>query len=152
MLKKIITLFGFTLLSLQLFAIDQVYTGYFSSLAISGYDTVAYFSEGKPVEGKKEFETEYNGATWRFSNQANLNAFKAEPKKYAPQYGGYCSWKMGVDGGTASSDPKFWSINDGKLYLNYDKDIYDKWREDPEGFITKANDYWKSKHGFNSLN
>lgn len=33
-------------------AADAVYTGYFSSKAVSGYDVVAYFTESKPVKGK----------------------------------------------------------------------------------------------------
>ncbi len=70
---------------------EPVYTGIFSSLAVSGYDPVAYFVEGRPVEGRKAFEFEWNGATWRFANANNLAAFKADPEKFAPQYGGYCA-------------------------------------------------------------
>jgi len=58
-------------------------------LAVKGYDPVAYFTLNKPVEGKKEFEYKWHGATWRFANENHLNRFKADPEKYAPQYGGY---------------------------------------------------------------
>ena len=58
-------------------------------LAIKGYDPVAYFTLGKPVEGKSEFEYNWEGAKWRFSNSEHLNLFSANPEKYAPQYGGY---------------------------------------------------------------
>lgn len=58
-------------------------------LAIKGYDPVAYFRLGKPVEGKKEFEYKWQDAKWRFSNAEHLNLFKSDPGKYAPQYGGY---------------------------------------------------------------
>lgn len=58
-------------------------------LAVKGYDVVAYFSLGQPVKGEKAFSYQWEGATWRFSNQAHLSAFKADPLKYAPQYGGY---------------------------------------------------------------
>lgn len=58
-------------------------------VAIKGYDTVAYFTEGKPVKGDKQFETEWKGAKWRFANARHLALFKADPDAYAPQYGGY---------------------------------------------------------------
>ena len=66
---------------------EPVYTGTFSSLAVRGYDAVAYFVEGRPVEGRKGFEFEWNGATWRFVDAKNLAAFAADPEKFAPQYG-----------------------------------------------------------------
>lgn len=58
-------------------------------LAIKGYDPVAYFTQGKPVEGKKEFEYKWQDAKWRFASEEHLNLFKSDPEKYAPQYGGY---------------------------------------------------------------
>lgn len=58
-------------------------------VAIKGYDTVAYFTLGEPTEGSPEFEYEWKGAKWRFANAADLEMFKADPERYAPQYGGY---------------------------------------------------------------
>jgi YHS domain-containing protein len=58
-------------------------------LAVKGYDVVAYFTLGKPTEGDSAFSTEWQAATWRFANARHLEAFKAAPEKYAPQYGGY---------------------------------------------------------------
>jgi YHS domain-containing protein len=58
-------------------------------LAIKGYDPVAYFTLGEPVEGRKEFEYKWQDARWRFANEDHLNLFKSDPEKYAPQYGGY---------------------------------------------------------------
>lgn len=126
---------------------DAIYTGVFSSKAVSGYDTVAYFTEGKPVKGSKKFKTKYMGAEWRFSSQENLDTFLTDPQKYAPQYGGYCAWAMGgAENGTrgfkASGDPEVWQIVDGKLYLNYDEDIYGKWTKDIPGFIEKADRFY----------
>jgi YHS domain-containing protein len=120
---------------------DPVYTGLFSDLAVSGYDPVAYFTDGKPVEGRGDFEYEWNGATWRFASQSNLAAFEAEPEAYAPQYGGYCAWAVS-QGYTASSDPDAWRIVDGKLYLNYSKSVQEKWQQDIPGNIAKADRNW----------
>ena len=58
-------------------------------IAIKGYDTVAYFTMGKPVKGSTEYVHEWNGAKWLFSNWAHLDMFMVNPEKYAPQYGGY---------------------------------------------------------------
>ncbi len=124
-------------------ASDPVYTGIFSDLAVSGYDAVAYFREGRPVEGSADFETEYEGATWRFASQENLDAFVADPAAYAPQYGGYCAWAVS-QGYTASGDPDYWKIVDGKLYLNYDADVQATWEEDIPGHIRSADGNWPS--------
>lgn len=120
---------------------NEIYTGIFSSLAVGGYDTVAYFKQGKPVLGKAEFTTEHKGTTWRFASKENLDAFKAQPTAYAPQYGGYCSWAI-AQNYTASGDPLIWKIVDGRLYLNYDRDVQAKWEKDIPGFIASANKNW----------
>ena len=120
---------------------DPIYTGRFNDVAISGYDPVAYFSAGKPVEGKSAYEYKWNGATWRFSSQMNLDAFKAKPEAYAPQYGGYCAWAVS-QGYTASTVPDAWKIVDGKLYLNYSKGVQERWQKDIPGNIAKGDANW----------
>jgi YHS domain-containing protein len=119
-----------------------VYTGRFSNTALQGYDPVAYFTDGQPVKGSKEFSTEYNGATFQFASAANRDAFLADPAAYAPQYGGYCAWAM-ADGKYAKGDAKYWKIVDGKLYLNYNAGIQKKWNADIPGFIEKADTQWQ---------
>ena len=119
-----------------------VYTGRFSNTALQGYDPVAYFTDGQPVKGSKEFSTEYNGATFQFASAANRDAFLADPSAYAPQYGGYCAWAM-ADGKYAKGDAKHWKIVDGKLYLNYNSGIQKKWNADIPGFIDKADTRWR---------
>ena len=120
---------------------DPVYTPTFSRLAVGGYDPVAYFTEGKPVEGRSDYELEWNGATWRFSSAENLSAFKADPEAYAPRYGGYCAWAVS-QGYTASADPTAWRVVDNKLYLNYSHDIQRRWEQDIPGNIVKADANW----------
>lgn len=129
------------LMSGQVNASDEIYTGFFNDLALSGYDTVAYFSEGKPVKGKAKYSYQYKAAEWRFSSQQNLDKFKAMPETYAPQYGGHCAWALARNA-TASGDPLYWSLEQGKLYLNYDADIKAKWEKDRAGFIKKADQNW----------
>lgn len=106
--------------------------------AIRGYDSVAYFTENKPVKGKEEFSTDWNGAKWLFASKENLNLFKANPEKYAPQYGGYCAYGVAVDNLVSIEPDKFTIIN-GKLYLNYDADVQSTWRKSPDKYISDAN-------------
>ena len=132
---------AFLLLSAPVAAKDPVYTGTLSDLAVSGYDPVAYFTEGKPVEGSAAFEHKWKGATWRFANAKNLEAFKADPEAYAPQYGGYCAWAVS-QGYTASADPSAWRIVGKKLYLNYNREVQQNWEKDAAGNIVKADGNW----------
>jgi len=60
-----------------------------SGIAIKGTDTVAYFTENRPVKGNPDISYEWKGATWLFSSEQNREIFKNNPEKYAPQYGGY---------------------------------------------------------------
>ncbi len=137
-----VVLFALTaLFSSQSFAQSPVYTAFFSDTAVSGYDTVAYFTQNKPVKGDSSYSTQYKGANWHFSNTANLEMFKADPEKYAPQYGGYCAWAV-ANNNTAKGDPLQWAIHQGKLYLNYDADIRKKWFSDKDALIIKADNNW----------
>ena len=114
-----------------------------SGLALKGYDPVAYFTEGKPVQGKPEFMARHEGATYRFASAANRDAFLAGPAKYAPQYGGYCAYGM-ASGYKAPIEPDAWTIVDGKLYLNYNRSVRGRWSSDIPGFIRKADANWPS--------
>lgn len=114
-----------------------------SRLAIKGYDPVAYFVEGRPVQGDALFESEYAGAKYRFASAANRDRFTQEPQKYAPQYGGYCAYAVSRNY-TADTDPLAWRIVNGKLYLNYNRKAQQKWEEDVPGNITKGDTNWPS--------
>jgi len=108
-----------------------------TGVAINGYDSVAYFTEKKPVKGSDAHSFSWNGSSWKFASQANLDLFKSEPAKYAPQYGGYCAYGV-AQGNLVSVEPEQFTIIDGKLYLNYDADIQKKWKKDPLGFNKTA--------------
>ena len=109
--------------------------------AIRGFDPVAYFTESKPVEGKKAFSHEWKGATWYFASERNRDLFRADPEKYAPRYGGYCAYAVSR-GYTASIVPEAWKIVDGKLYLNYSKGVQRAWEQDIPGNIASADKNW----------
>ncbi len=142
-MQKIIKLLFITtlLFSFNSFAKAPIYTRFFSSDAVSGYDTVAYFTQSKAVKGQKKYQYKYKDENWYFSTEENLTLFKAEPSKYEPQYGGYCAYAVAKNT-TTSSDPELWTIVDGKLYLNYDAEVKQIWLKDQALYIQKANENW----------
>ncbi|WP_080055795.1 YHS domain-containing (seleno)protein [Spirosoma aerolatum] len=109
--------------------------------ALRGYDPVAYFIDGKPVPGDSTISYAYQGATWYFASAKNRDMFKADPEKYAPQYGGYCAYGTS-QGHKAPTEPDAWTIDNGKLYFNYNKKVQTLWNKDRAGHIQKADTNW----------
>ncbi len=120
-----------------------VYTGVLSRVAVGGYDPVAYFTDGRPVRGSADFRFTHQGFEYRFASAEHLAAFRTNPARYVPQYGGYCAWAVS-QGYTASGNPNNWRIVDGKLYLNYNDEIQGRWEQDIPGHISRANGNWPS--------
>jgi YHS domain-containing protein len=118
------------------------------TVAIKGYDTVAYFKAGKALKGNESFTSPWHGMTWYFSTKENKNLFAASPEKYAPQYDGWCAWAL-TESRKAVTDPEVWKIVDGKLYLNCSKTAYEKWSKDIPGNIKKADATWLKLGGKN---
>ena len=118
-----------------------VNTGYFGDVAIKGYDTVAYFTENKAVEGTPQYSTRWLGAEWHFASAEHRDLFKADPVKYAPQYGGHCADGVSFGTITTNIDPKAWRIIEGKLYLNYDPGAADGFEKKPSK-VVDSKKYW----------
>lgn len=91
-----------------------------------GYDVVSYFTNNKPLEGQKKFQTAYDGAKFKFASQENLNLFKENPTKYIPQYGGYCAYAVAAKKTKMYIDAEAYEVRDGKLYLFYSSWISSK--------------------------
>jgi enamine deaminase RidA (YjgF/YER057c/UK114 family) len=114
-------------------------------LSISGYDPVAYFTDGKAVQGKPEFEYVWRKLRWRFASGEHRDLFIKEPRRYAPQYDGYCAMGVALDGAAHKDtvDPEAWAIVDGKLYLVHTNYFLEKWREQARENIKRADADWK---------
>ena len=93
--------------------------------------------------GKRAFSHKWKGATWYFASGKNRDLFRAEPEKYAPQYGGYCAYAVS-QGYIASIVPEAWKIVDGKLYLNFSLGVQQTWEQDIPGYIKSADQKWPS--------
>ncbi|CAM1352444.1 YHS domain-containing (seleno)protein [Tenacibaculum crassostreae] len=116
-----------------------------------GYDVVSYFNNDKPLEGKKKFQTTYDGAKFKFDSQENLNLFKENPIKYIPQYGGYCAYAVAAKKTKMYIDAEAYEVRDGKLYLFYSSWIsskLDDWKNgDTKKLQAQGDANWKElKH------
>jgi len=109
--------------------------------SIDRYDPVAYFNEGRPLRGKREFNAEYQGAKYAFSSDGNRERFLRDPDKYVPQYGGYCAWAASQNT-VAGIDPDQFTIVSGKLYLNYNEEVKDMWLVDTTKHIADGDKNW----------
>ena len=112
-----------------------------AGLALKGYDAIAYFTAGKPVQGSTAHEYQWAGATWRFASAENRERFAQDPEAYAPQFGGYCAWAVSRNY-TADIDPQAFDIVNGKLYLNYSKLVQLRWKVQRDQNIRKAEQNW----------
>ena len=113
-----------------------------SSVAIEGYDSVAYFTMSRPVEGKGEFKHVWRDAEWRFSSAEHRDMFAGDPERYAPRYGGYCAFGMAM-GYVVRIDPEAWVIVEDKLYLNYDEGFAEDFENNAPKEIARADENWE---------
>jgi tetratricopeptide (TPR) repeat protein len=116
-----------------------------SGLALSGYDAVSFTQGTRPVAGKPGIFALWDGALWLFKSTANRDLFLGDPQRYAPQYGGFAAMDI-LDGEIAGSDPTFFVVVDGKLFLfDSDSDAID-WRERPAELVAAANAKWSGMY------
>ncbi len=116
-----------------------------NKVAIQGYDPVTYF-KGKPLKGKKEISTNFEGVIYNFSSVANRDTFLKKPSIYEPQFGGWCAYAMGSSGDKVEIDPETFKILDGKLYLFYNayfNNTLKSWNKDEVSLKKKAEMNWK---------
>ena len=111
--------------------------------AVGGYDVVAYHTQNGPALGSADFTAVYQGVEWRFASAANRELFAADPAKYAPAYGGWCS-AGASKGKKVPTQPELFAIVDGQLYLNSSPAAHDGlFLKDTAGVIAKGEGTWK---------
>lgn len=113
-------------------------------LALHGYDPVAFFSApAAPTPGSAEYAAVHEGATYYFSSRKNLERFEADPTRFAPAFGGFCAYGVSV-GKKFDGDPRYWTVSGGRLYLNLNREIAQKFQQDVPGAIAKAEKQWRT--------
>ncbi len=115
-----------------------------AELALDGYCPVCYIEAGKAVKGEKSFAADHAGKTYYFVSDETKALFVANPAKYLPVYDGWCAYGMAF-GKKFESDPRVFTVVNGKIYLNKNKKIGKKFNKDKSGFIAKADAAWKSE-------
>ena len=151
-MRKIVTALA-TLLLVAGGALAQTFVNTVGSddgVAIAGYDVVAFFTQKKAVGGNPAFVHEHLGAKWQFSSAETLNAFRADPDKYMPAWGGQCAWCVSENCVSTKKLSGDIELIDGKLYLfaygtrarNSAKDdfMYGKWSKVQR--IRDGEKYW----------
>lgn len=133
------------IVSLQLVAQTDYYSK--KGVVIGGYDVTSYF-DNAPVKGMKEYASSYEGATFYFASKGNKQKFEVNPKKFIPQYGGYCAYAIGLKNEKVKIDPETYEIRDGKLYMFYNSwgvNTLNLWnKEGAEKLKARADENWKN--------
>lgn len=109
--------------------------------AIQGYDPVAFFTQNRPVKGRPEFESKYNGARYLFVSAEDKATFDANPAKYEPQFGGFCAYAASRNH-TAPVKIEAFQIVNGRLLMQYDLDVRKEFNKDTQGNLQKADKNW----------
>jgi YHS domain-containing protein len=110
-------------------------------LALKGYDTVAYFTEGRPAMGDPQYQLEWDGAVYRFASAKHLELFRANPDRYLPQYHNWCAASV-AKGIKLPGDPENWVVIDGRLYLFGAPNGPALMRADPVAMKAQADENW----------
>lgn len=114
-----------------------------AGVAIRGYDTRAYWSASEARVGAETYVVEWQGVPWRFESQGEADAFAADPARYAPKFGGFCTRAMSLKK-VVNGDPEVWRIYEDGLYLfarPVGRDYFDKGEA---AMIAKAQAHWDS--------
>jgi hypothetical protein len=131
----------FTLLVLRAATDNHLAVNGTTGLAISGFDPVAYFTEGKAIFDRPEIELNMDGAVWRFTNEGNRGAFASHPDVYAPRFGGYDPLAIGR-GRSVQGHPLIWAVAGQRLYLFYSEQARTAFLPDPGRIIETAESKW----------
>lgn len=111
-------------------------------VALNGYDPVAYQAVGTATRGNASHSFRWADTVWHFESAQNKALFAANPKKFAPQYGGYCAFAVST-GFTAAGSPTAWHVANGNLYLFADEKVMDKWVSGlAQGSRHRSDDHW----------
>jgi hypothetical protein len=115
-----------------------------NKVAIRGYDTVAYFTEDKAVQGTSAYEYVWEDAKWWFASAEHRAMFVADPYRYMPQFGGYCAAAM-ASGMLFPADPEAWTIVNGKLYILADSpEGVHRWKANADWYIQESGKQWSN--------
>jgi YHS domain-containing protein len=112
-----------------------------NGLALQGYDPVAYFTDNKPLKGLPEFTATYKSATYQFTSAEHRDMFNQSPKKYEPQFGGFCGYAASINK-LAPIEVQYFQVLHDRLILQHNEKAWKLWHQDVEGNLKKADANW----------
>lgn len=121
----------------------EINKSFLRGIAIEGYDPVSYFINNNPEKGDSAYSHFWKDATWYFASESNRDAFKGNPEKYAPQFGGHCANGLS-EGHKVSGNPEIWRMIDGKLYFFYSERGRERWSSRTDQWIKDARKHWET--------
>jgi methionine-R-sulfoxide reductase len=116
-----------------------------AGVILQGYDVVSYFKSDGPKKGDVKIRENFEGATYLFSSALNREAFVRDPKKYVPQFGGWCAYAVANSKSKVDIDPRSFFIENGRLLVFYHgiwADTREKWIRDSDKFLKQADANW----------
>ena len=148
MKKLLITtiLAALPLISTPAFAADEINVSNGISaagapLAMHGADPVALLTDEMVINGSAQHSMNHDGVSYYFASAENKEAFAANPAKYVPQHGGFCSYGVSV-GKKFDGDPDQFVVHDGKLFLFLNEQTRSLFLEDIAKVGATADDNW----------
>ena len=131
--------------------VNAVAEGDDARVMLKGADVVAYFTQNRYVQGQPQIKSVYQDVTFRFATAENKVLFDRDPKKYQPEYGGYCA--NGISYGIPwGGDADRFKMIGGKLYMFGGQGSLDGWNIDEKRNLDLAEKYWKEEvAGSNSI-
>lgn len=112
-------------------------------VAVSGYDLVSVTSGKQAIMGRPQYRIEHEGVNYHFISERNALIFKADPKPFLPEFGGFCAYGVRM-GQRHRVDPSAFEVVDGRLYLFLDRATRKLWMEDVDGNINRAEQQWSA--------
>lgn len=111
-------------------------------VAVGGYDLVSYRLPDGPALGSRSFAAEYDGSTYLFVNQMNLDWFLDEPQSFLPAYSGFCAITLALGRVTCPDYGNFQIENDQLLLFEVTGFTNGRtlWNSDSVGFRRQADD------------
>lgn len=112
-----------------------------NGIALDGYDVVAFFEGEGAVAGHQDYALMWKGVIWRFVSSKNQARFEANPRAYAPVFGGYCAYAMS-QGYLAPGNPQLWRIDEGELFLLNNAAVQELWQQEARELLQAARGNW----------
>ncbi|MCA9006468.1 MAG: thioredoxin family protein [Planctomycetaceae bacterium] len=103
-------------------------------IGLEGYSPIALTRDRKWTKGKEEYSWPYQGITYLLSTKTELEIFKIDPGRYAPQLLGCDPVILNKQDRAIPGDTKYGAYYDHNLYLFVDLESREEFKKNPDRF------------------